>query len=445
MIAKLVKGSGFRGALGYLMEGPKKAPREQSHLIATNMAGRTPRQLSQEFGVLRRLRPTLGKAVCHASISLAPEDRSLTDEEFSFIAKKFLAGMGFADCPFIAVRHEDTTHQHIHVLVSRITTSGEVVGDKNDFTRAEKIMRELEHAYMLRAPTQLPTERKVINDAVNKPLTGVNKMKNEIRNAVEEAINESSDFRQFIDGCKRRGVIPMVHMSGNRVCGFAFRKGKLRVKGSELGRTFTWDALRQRLDYQEATDFPVLEELLRIEREGLQSATCPHYTDAKSKREQARRLLDDEYIAKIRAKFSDDLADIQRDKSMLEITFNDGAVLRDFGDRLASDDGDSKQIALRMVAIALVKGWPAISFTGNDEFVREAMRTAIALGLPVVAKDASQTRLLAEVQAEGNSSANMALAPNQSDAIRARIDAMRTRYQPPAEPDPNQTQRHFKL
>jgi hypothetical protein len=270
-------------------------------------------------------------------------------------------------------------------------------------------------------------------------------MKNEIRNAVEEAINESSDFRQFIDGCKRRGVIPMVHMSGNRVCGFAFRKGKLRVKGSELGRTFTWDALRQRLDYQEATDFPVLEELLRIEREGLQSATCPHYTDAKSKREQARRLLDDEYIAKIRAKFSDDLADIQRDKSMLEITFNDGAVLRDFGDRLASDDGDSKQIALRMVAIALVKGWPAISFTGNDEFVREAMRTAIALGLPVVAKDASQTRLLAEVQAEGNSSANMALAPNQSDAIRARIDAMRTRYQPPAEPDPNQTQRHFKL
>ena len=445
MIAKLVKGSGFRGALGYLMEGPKGGSREHSHIITTNMAGETPRQLSQEFGVLRRLRPTLGKAVCHASISLAPEDRSLTDEEFSFIAKRFLAGMGFADCPFIAVRHEDTTHQHVHVLVSRINTSGEVVSDKNDFTRAEKIMRELEQVYMLRAPTQLPTQRKVINDAVNKPLTGVNKMKNEIRNAVEEAINEAEDFRQFIDGCKKRGIVPTVHMSGNRVCGFAFRNDKIRFKGSELGKMFTWDALRQRLDYQEATDFPVLEELLRSEREGLQSANCPLFTDAKSKREQARRLLDDEYIAKIRAKFSDDLANVQRDKSMLEITFKDGAVLRDFGDRLASEDGDSKQIALRMVALALVKGWPAISFTGNDEFVREAMRTAIALGLPLVAKDASQTRLLAEVQAEGNASANMALAPKQSDAIRARINAMRTRYQPPAEPDLSQPQRHFKL
>jgi len=160
VIAKLVKGGGFRGVLGYLLEGPKGARREHSRVITTNMAGDTPRELSQEFGVLRRLRPSLGKAVCHASISLAPEDRSLTDEEFSFIAKKFLAGMGFDDCPYIAVRHEDTTHQHIHVLVSRITTAGEVVSDKNDFTRAEKIMRELEQVYMLRAPTNFPQQGK---------------------------------------------------------------------------------------------------------------------------------------------------------------------------------------------------------------------------------------------------------------------------------------------
>ena len=444
MIAKLVKGGGFRGALGYLLEGPKGARREQAHIVATNMAGETPRELSQEFGVLRRLRPSLGKAVCHASISLAPEDRSLTDEEFSFIAKKFLAGMGFDDCPYIAVRHEDTTHQHIHVLVSRITTAGEVVSDKNDFTRAEKIMRELEQVYMLRAPTELPTQRKVIHDAVTKPLTGVNKMKNEIRSAVEEAVTESEDFRQFIDGCKKRGVQPTVHMSGNRVCGFAFRKGTLRVKGSELGRMFSWDALRQRLDYQEIADFPVLEELLTQEREGLQTASCPNDSDAKRKREQVRQLLDDDYLAAVRAKFGDDLADIQREQSMLEIRFKDGGMLRDFGDRLSAQDNDAKKAAERMVAVAMVKGWPAISFNGNNEFVREGMRAAISAGLSVVAKDAAQEQLLAEVQAEGTMSAGAALAPSPLVEASKRLDAVRKLYKAP-DPQAQPKQRHFKL
>lgn len=444
MIAKLVKGGGFRGALGYLLEGPEGAPREHAHIVATNMAGNSPRQLSQEFGVLRRLRPSLGKAVCHASISLAPEDRSLTDEEFSFIAKKFLAGMGFDDCPYVAVRHQDTQHQHMHLLVSRINTNGGVVSDANDFKKAEKIMRELEQVYMLRAPTELPTQRKVIHDAVTKPLTGVNKMKNDIRNAVEEAIKEAEDFRQFIDGCKRRGVQPTVHMSGSRVCGFAFRKGALRVKGSELGRTYTWDALRQRLDYQEITDFPVLEELLAQEREGLQSASCPSSGNAKQKREQARQLLDDDYLAAVRAKFGDDLADIQREQSLLEIRFKDGGMLRDFGDRLSAQDNDPKKAATRMVAVAMVKGWPAISFNGNNEFVREGMRAAIAAGLPVVAKDAAQEQLLAEVQAEGTMSAGAALAPSPLVAASRRLDAVRKLYKAP-DPQEQPKQRHFKL
>lgn len=444
MIAKLTKGTGFRGALAYLLEGPIGAKREQSYIITTNMAGANVSQLAQEFGALRRLKPTLGKAVCHASISLAPEDRSLTDDEFTFIAKKFLAGMGFDYCPYVAVRHTDTAHQHIHLLVSRINIHGKVVSDAHDYQKAEKIMREMEHTYMLHSLTDLPTKRKVKHDAVNKPLTGVNKMKNIIRNAVEEAIKEAEDFRQFIDGCKQRGVQPTVHMSGNRVCGFAFRKGTLRVKGSELGRMFSWDALRQRLDYQEMTDLPVLEELLRHEREGQKTATCPNSGDQRHKREQARRLLDDEYLAALRTKLGDDLADIQRDQSMLEIRFKDGGMLRDFGDRLTTDDADSTQAAARIVAIALVKAWPAITFNGKDEFVREGMRAAIAAGLPVVVKDAAQQQLLMEVQTEGAMSAGAALVPSPLSVVSKRLAGLREQYKAP-DPTQQPTQRHFKL
>ena len=57
MIAKLAKGRGFRGALEYDLE------REKGILLDTNMAGENPRELAQEFGAIRELRPGLGKAV----------------------------------------------------------------------------------------------------------------------------------------------------------------------------------------------------------------------------------------------------------------------------------------------------------------------------------------------------------------------------------------------
>lgn len=143
MIAKVVIGKGFRGASEYLLQQEKGA------LIGGNMAGITPRQLAHEFGGLRKLRPTLGRAVAHFSLSLPPDDRKPDDTEWRAIANRFIDDMGFADCPFIIVRHDQTEHHHIHILASRINLSGEVVTDKNDFRRAEEIVRciEVEHGF----------------------------------------------------------------------------------------------------------------------------------------------------------------------------------------------------------------------------------------------------------------------------------------------------------
>lgn len=270
-------------------------------------------------------------------------------------------------------------------------------------------------------------------------------MKQDIRTAVEAAIKESTDFKKFIDGCKSRGVQPSVHISGTRVCGFSFRMGSMRVKGSELGRNYTWDALRQRLDYEEQTDFPVLEELLRHERNDLQGASLPDDISAQHRRRYGRQLLDDAYAQALRDRFGDTLAKLHKEATLIELLFVDGNVLRDFGTRISVDDSDPARAASRIVATALVKGWPAIVFNGNPEFVKAGMREALAAGLPISTKDTAQEKLLAEVRAEGNMAAGAALAPQVSAVIRTRIDALRDRYKAPAEPDPTQPQRHFKL
>ena len=87
MIAKAVKGKGFRGALQYDLD------KEQGRVIDTNMAGENPRQLAAEFGEIRKLRPNLGKAVLHVSLSAALGE-NLTDAQWSEIGHRYLDGMG---------------------------------------------------------------------------------------------------------------------------------------------------------------------------------------------------------------------------------------------------------------------------------------------------------------------------------------------------------------
>lgn len=163
MIGKLVKGAGFRGVAEYLLSGKTPTSGRRGSVIGGNMAGRTPRELAREFGALRKMRPTLGKAVFHASLSLSPRDRNLSDSEFADLGEQYLAGMGFAESPFVIVRHNDTDHQHIHLLASRIAaTTGKVVTDKHDFKRSEDIIRKLETAFGLAAvaPSTTTTPRR---------------------------------------------------------------------------------------------------------------------------------------------------------------------------------------------------------------------------------------------------------------------------------------------
>lgn len=150
MIAKIIKGTGFRGLVEYLHQTPDGEERGQ--LLATNLAGSTPREWAKEFGLVRQLRPTLGKAVFHASLSPSPDDPPLTDEEYGRIARYFMNGMGFPeDAPYVVIRHDDQSHPHIHIAASRITPSGDVVSDARDFQRAEAIVREIEAGHGLRA------------------------------------------------------------------------------------------------------------------------------------------------------------------------------------------------------------------------------------------------------------------------------------------------------
>jgi hypothetical protein len=133
MIAKAIKGRGFRGALEYDLG------KEQGRVVDTNMEGEGPRELAAEFGEIRKLRPKLGKAVLHVSLSAAPSEH-LTDDQWREIGQRYLHGMGLDDNQYLITRHDDTDHEHL--LINRIRFDGKVTSDSHDYRRHEMLMRE---------------------------------------------------------------------------------------------------------------------------------------------------------------------------------------------------------------------------------------------------------------------------------------------------------------
>ena len=63
------------------------------------------------------------------------------------IGLDYLEANGFTQHQFIMFH--DADHPHLHILVNRIGYNGSVLSDSNDFSRSEKILRDLEKKYKL--------------------------------------------------------------------------------------------------------------------------------------------------------------------------------------------------------------------------------------------------------------------------------------------------------
>jgi hypothetical protein len=120
------------------------------------MVGENPRELSAEFRFSRQLNPNLGRCVYHASLSL-PKHKELDNDTWCKIAEDYLKGMGFDYNQFVVVRHhrkekkegEQEDCDHIHIAASRIKLNGTTVKADWDYSRSEKLIRQLEKKYNL--------------------------------------------------------------------------------------------------------------------------------------------------------------------------------------------------------------------------------------------------------------------------------------------------------
>ncbi len=266
MIAKMIKGKGFRGALEYDLQ------KQKGQILTSNMAGQNPRALAKEFGRIRALRPNLTRAVCHVSLSLSPDEK-LNDEQWKSVAASYLEHMGFANCQFVATKHTDTAHPYIHILVNRIGMDGQVVSDSKDYQRQESLMRRLEQEFNLQvvAPSR-EAKRKTLSkgEIEHSVRTQEPSARMLLQEIIDRTLHQGLSLELFAKRLEAQGVqVRLNQASTGFISGISFNLKGVALKGSDLGKNYTWKSLQKRgLTYEQVRPNQIANDQ-RIGR-------CPH-------------------------------------------------------------------------------------------------------------------------------------------------------------------------
>ncbi|MFD0574783.1 relaxase/mobilization nuclease domain-containing protein [Kitasatospora gansuensis] len=145
MIGNITRGRKAYGGLLY-DHGPG---RRDEHVDPRIIAGSVPgtwQQVARQIDHHTGQKPHLTEPIWRVSLSLPDEDGVLADARFAAIAEEYVSRMGFAACPWVAVRHGD---DHIHITVSRLGWDGRQVTNGRDKLRNRAACDALEIKHRL--------------------------------------------------------------------------------------------------------------------------------------------------------------------------------------------------------------------------------------------------------------------------------------------------------
>jgi hypothetical protein len=269
VIAKITRGGSFRGAARYVLDERRGLDHDhQPEIIGGNMAGRTSVELTREFEAVRQQRPDIGKPVEHVSLSFARDERRLSNDDMARLADEYVRRRGYDPdrCQYVVVRHHDKDHQHCHILLNRVRTDRTVVPQQyREYLRNKETCRALEREFGLRP---VRNERPRYNERA--PTRAEDRMrrdrglvseKEELKALIREVAKAKPTTSEFVRRLEARGVQIRANIARTgHVSGISYRLDRVAVKGSGLGRAYSFEGLQkeQGVHFDGTRDLPSL-------------------------------------------------------------------------------------------------------------------------------------------------------------------------------------------
>ncbi|MDV3001109.1 MAG: hypothetical protein N5P05_002715 [Chroococcopsis gigantea SAG 12.99] len=242
MIAKQVQGSSFSKVLNYVHH------KSGARGIGSNMIGKDPKILTEEFKIASSLRPGVTKCVYHVSLSVSPNER-LSDSQWFNIARTYLKGMDFNGNQYAVYRHTDTQHDHVHIIANRVRiTDGSPVSDSWQYRKGEIVVRRLEEQFNL-SPTSSGFNRRKTSPSTGEmrryKRTGEVIPRCELQRLIDEALSRNPSLEEFIDNLRERSVSVRLRQSdGGEIEGISYKLNGVAFQGRQLGRDYSWNGIK---------------------------------------------------------------------------------------------------------------------------------------------------------------------------------------------------------
>lgn len=235
MIAKIVKGSNFKGVVDYILDKEKDA----KILVCDGLFAENKDTIANSFEAQARMNPKITKPVGHIALAFSKEDEHrLTDRAMAGIALEYLRKMGINDTQILIVRHFDKEHPHVHVASNRIANDGRTICDRNERIRSTRICKELTRKYGLYFADG---KEQVKRHRLKEP----DKTKYELYSILKSEVARCGNWRQLMVNMEKQGVEVRFKYKGSsdEVQGVVFSKNGYPFSGSKIDRQFSYSKI----------------------------------------------------------------------------------------------------------------------------------------------------------------------------------------------------------
>ncbi len=256
----------FRGLVTYMLKG--KGTERCTWYGAENLEGiDRPEDAGVAINVVEAFQRAntrvKGDRTYHLIISLHPDDRSLSERELDEVVRRAVHAVGFSEHQYIAVRHSDQEHEHIHVAVNQIHPKTRKIHHPwRDVEAFKALASELEVELGLRCVDRSVAKSQTKGAARDyECVQGLQSFarwaKHEIAGRGE--LSELASWQALHDRLAEAGV--RLVRRGNGLALVDARRPELACKASALGRAWSKGSLTAHLG--EFREGPSVEEVTR--------------------------------------------------------------------------------------------------------------------------------------------------------------------------------------
>lgn len=234
MIAQISSGEGFGGLVSYANDILKK----DTVIVASDGVSLTSNAtITASFKAQAKARPSFRKFVGHISLSFSPDDKDkLDDLKIAEITREYMRRMGIVNTQFVAFRHHDQPHPHVHIVYNRVDNDGNAIKGDSNFTKSAAITKALTREYGL-------TFGKDKSKVRRERLTGKDAVKYHLYDEITAALKDCVTWQDFRKMLSAKGItFNLIKNADGSVRGVTFTDTRQNITyaGSKIDRSLSY-------------------------------------------------------------------------------------------------------------------------------------------------------------------------------------------------------------